>query len=320
MLALLSFIGLGFLIAEVADSGSSNGDGGSSEPQVFSNDADAVVDESYRGDIEANLLDLVAEGEISSDQSEQALDAINFRSGAINVDTAGGDDVVVAGEGDDTIVAGAGDDLVFGGAGNDENDLGLGNDVSGIDDRVFETEDDFQSFPTLEGTGTLAGTPGEHLVEGGDDRIFGGAGSDLISDNYGSNFIHGQQGDDLIITVDAADDMFTPDRIKGGFGKDTLVFDEGDSVETGRGFDTVVLDVLSGVDGEYQPAEVDDFEIGKDTLVIEGDAALIGVDSTITVRDLEDGTGAEVSIAGQPVMFVRGATGLTVDDIVVVFV
>lgn len=325
MLALLGLVAMGFLIAEIVDSDSGGG-GGSSEQEGFSDEDDAVVDESYRAGIETNLLDLVTEGEITAGESVQVLDAINFRTGTINVDTAGGDDVVLAGNGNDTIVAGEGDDLVFGGAGNDEIDLGAGNDISGVDPRVVESEDDFLSFPTLEESTPLFNAQGEALIEGGNDRIYGGPGDDLISDSFGENFINGQQGDDFIVTVDDASDQGTPDSVKGGFGFDTLIVDEGDTVETGNGFDTVTVDVFAGVESGYDVVTITDFESGKDTLELEGDYNLLLGPTTvnpgdalvnpITVAPLADGSGSVVSINGIPVVHVLGPTDLTFEDIV----
>ncbi len=326
MLALLGLVAMGFLVAELVDSGSSDSTDGTSEPDNLSEESDVIIDESYRGEIESNLLDLVDDGELTADQSAALLEAIDFRSGPITVDTAGGDDVVLAGGGNDTIDAGDGEDLVFGGAGDDKIDLGAGDDISGVDARAVESEDDFLSFPELEDSTSLSGPDGEALIEGGDDRVFGGPGDDRISDSLGANFINGQQGDDVIVTVDVDSDQGTPDTVKGGFGFDTLIVDEGDRVETGRGFDTVTVDVFAGVEEGYDVVTITDFERGKDTLELEGGSALLLgptptepgdlVGNPITVASLADGSGSVVSINGTPVVHVLGPADLTPEDIV----
>lgn len=327
MLAILGLVSVGLLIASLVDtdSGSSEG-GGSAEGLSFSQADDEVIDQVYRPDVESNLLDLVNEGELSQGQAQEDLAEIDFVSGAQNISTGGGDDAILLGAGNDQIDAGADDDTVFGGAGDDEVDLGTGDDFYGTDTRAIVSEDDFQPFPEIEIGTDSSPALSESFLEGGDDRVFGGSGNDGISDSFGANFIHGQQGDDFIVTVDDPSDAVTPDRVKGGFGKDTIIVDEGDSVETGRGFDTVTVDVFAGVEDGYQVVTIDDFEKGKDTLEIEGDTRLLrgatpaGPEDTITnpisVAALADGSGSLVSINGIAVVVVKGPTDLTLADIV----
>lgn len=326
MLAILGLVSIGLLMSALIDSSSDGGDS-TPTPDSFSDDDDAVLDNVYRPDVESNLLDLVNEGEITQAVADDALARINFTNGAQNVSTLGGDDVIALGAGDDIINTGDGDDSVLGGAGDDEVDMGLGSDSYGVDTRAIPTEeDDILGFPEPDLSFGASPEQAESFLEGGDDRIFGGAGNDAISDSYGSNFIQGQQGDDFIVTVDADGDEGTADRVKGGFGKDTIIVDEGDSVETGRGFDTVTVDVFAGVEAGYDVVTIDDFERGKDTLEIEGDVGLLRptpenpgdeIVDPITVAPMEDGSGSIVSINGIPVIHVIGPANLTAADIII---
>ncbi|MEP4197144.1 MAG: hypothetical protein ABJL99_16080 [Aliishimia sp.] len=328
MLAILGLVSVGLVLASVidSDSGSSGGAGGSGEAETFTDEEDGIVDASFRADVEANFLDLIAEGELTQGEADEALDAITFTNGVQNIDTGDGDDSVLLASGNNNIQTGAGEDIVFAGSGDDEVSLGEDQDFYGSNARSVAVDDDIIDFPEL---GTLNGLSPEDtqaVLEGGDDRIFGGTGDDLISDSFGSNFVNGNQGDDIIITVDAATDEGTPDTVKGGFGFDTLIVDEGDTVETGRGFDTVTVDVFAGVEDGYDVVTISDFEKGKDVLELEGDAGLIRtpapdapgdvVENPITVTPLADGSGSLVSINGIPVVRVVGPDDLTVDDIV----
>ena len=321
MLQLLLILGVGVGLAAIVDS---NGGGGSSsdgEPDEFTDEEDAIVDEQFLPGLESNFLDLVNEGEVTQDEADAILDAINFVDSPQNIDTGGGDDVVLLAEGDNTVVTGDGEDIVLGGAGDDNIDLGNGDDLYGLDNRSVSLPDDFLTFPSLAGSTPLTtGGEDEAVLEGGDDTIRGGPGVDFISDSFGSNVIEANQGDDVIITVDDESDTGTPDVVRGGFGFDNLIVDEGDIVETGRGFDVVTVEVFGGVEDGYDEVVIEDFRRGDDTIEIAGTPDMfLGTedDPAITVSQLEDGSGSLVSINGIGVVRVIGVPDLVADDIVI---
>lgn len=315
MFGLLALLGLGLGLAAVIGSDDS-GDGASGDQASPTEDADVISDEAYRADFVAEFDDLVAEGEITQGQADQALGQIDFVSGAQDIDALGGDDYLLLGAGDDTVDGGAGDDVILTGLGDDSVDLGEGNDIYGADFRDIPSVDDIESFPIAENSGNLS----EATIEGGDDTINGGVGNDAISDSFGSNEINGQQGADFIVSVDDASDQGTADTVSGGFGFDTLVVDEGDVVETGNGRDSVVVETYNGVEEGYDVVTITDFEQGKDSLVVQGQPGLlnpVGDEDTVTVENSQNGEDAIVLINNIPVVRVVGGAGLAESDVTV---
>ncbi|WP_386682799.1 Hint domain-containing protein [Loktanella sp. R86503] len=131
---------------------------------------------------------------------------------AILPDTAGNDDLIVAGAGNDTVYAGDGDDTVSGDAGTDTIYGGDGNDFIG-------------------GGSVL---DNETYVDG--DELYGGAGDDIIETSNGSttgSTVYGGEGYDTIYDLGAAgsNDTFVGgagwDDIFGGSGDDTFVVADG---------------------------------------------------------------------------------------------
>ncbi|WP_370399283.1 calcium-binding protein [Sulfitobacter sp. JB4-11] len=324
MLAILGLLGVGLAMAAFVGSDSDDG-GAGSEADTFSDEDDAIVDEAFRADVQANFIDLVGEGELTQSEADAGLAAINFTSGPQNIDTGAGDDAVLLRAGDNMIVTGDGEDVVFAGSGDDTIMLGADDDVSGLSPLSFDRGDDLVSFPTIEETGSLSAGVSEEVFEGGDDRIVGGTGDDLISDSFGANVVIGNQGDDIIDTVDNPEDQGTPDRVLGGFGQDIILVDEGDTVETGRGLDEVTVDLFTGVEAGYDIVTISDFMRGMDVLELAGSEALLQtptpdgpddiVENPITVEPLEDGSGSMVFVNDIPVVRVIGPIDLTVADI-----
>ena len=314
MLGLLALLGLGLGLAALI--GGSDDDAAAETSLELGDDEDVVVDETYRPDLIAEFDDLVGEGEITQAQADQALALVSFVSGPMNINAGGGDDYLLLGEGNQTVDAGAGNDLVLAGQGDDRVDLGDDNDAYGTDFRSITTEDDILPFPSVDPDERVT----EADVEGGNDTINGGVGSDAISDSFGSNVINGQQGADFIVSVDDASDEGTADTVNGGFGFDMLVVDEGDVVSTGNGQDSVVVETYGGVEAGYNVVTVTDFETRKDALVLQGQPDLLspgGGGNPLTVEVSENGQDAIVLINNIPVVRVAGVPGLTADDVTI---
>lgn len=303
MIALLTLLGLG-AIAGILAGGSDGDDGGviseadpdggmpplEAAPRVFDDGPQTLAGAELRVTIEDFLT---GEG-VSEVEQQDRLDGIDFLAGPLNINTGGGDDIV-AGSGEaDRIQTGTGSDLVYGGAGDDIIELGDGDDASGV----------APGIPAVEpARAALIIGAGDQTLEAGDDWIRGGLGNDVIVDGYGMDRLAGNQGDDLIISVDQ--DGGNPDVVLGGFGNDVLVVDEGDMVETGRGVDRVFVDVEAGVASGYDPVTISEFT----PLVDKVD--LLGFDSSqVSVADNADGTGAVISVGGVPVVIVVGGQGL----------
>lgn len=303
MVALLALLGIGLLagaisggsdddILEELGSEDLGGDDPSAEaaPRQFGDDRQVIVDTELRVSIEDFLEGSGATEEEQADLLGQA----TFLTGPFNLDTGGGADVVVGSDGDDTILTGDQDDVVEGGSGNDVIQLGDGNDSYG---RGVELAAGPESTPPLQ-----LGDGAEDL-QGGDDWVRGGQGDDVIIDAYGSNRLAGNEDDDRIDSVDL--DEGTPDHVLGGFGNDILFVDEGDLVEVGRGLDEVFVDLGGGIAEGYDPVTIPDFTPRVDKVDVLGFDA-----DDVSVADLEDGTGAVISVGGVPVVIVIGGQGL----------
>ncbi len=184
----------------------------------------------------------------------------------------GGDDLIEGGDGNDQIVLGSGDDQVFGGAGDDfvtytrqDSGRGLGDDLingEGGNDRLIDdigdnVIDGGDGNDFVVGSGILRGGDGDDEINATDfanvalgliiiNRIFGGAGNDLIRPGQGIDFVDGGEGDDVIhVGVTSAENL---DTIEGGAGTDMLVI-FGDSSIAGIRLD---LDaVWTGGTGRY---------------------------------------------------------------------
>ncbi len=151
-------------------------------------------------------------------------DRIDGRGGDDVLTGLGGSDRILGGAGNDTIHDDAvdvfrdpfypgGDDLVFGGPGDDFIRLSFGNDTADGGAGNDTIRDDLDT----------------------DDILVGGAGNDLLIDFSGADLYLGGSGDDrivdghLIITgPDDGADRYLFERVRGGFGNDTILgFDQG---------------------------------------------------------------------------------------------
>jgi Ca2+-binding RTX toxin-like protein len=159
-----------------------------------------------------------------------------------------------------------------------------------VEDIIFVGEDG--SMLGGAGADVLKGSALDDSISGlaGDDTIFGGEGSDSIHGGLGADHIYGEAGDDSIY-------LGNEDHGYGGAGSDVFVTSE----------DTDV-------------AVIEDFEPGKDSVVIQYYSA----EGTISEPEMQvtnlDGGDAVVSIDGKDVLIVVGANGsfsasdITFDD------
>lgn len=179
-----------------------------------------------------------------------------------------GDDRIFGTTGDDVTHGGDGNDLLTGEAGNDILIGGAGND-------------------------TLGGNAG-------DDTLDGGAGDDVIYGHKGANLLIGGEGDDFISSGDQGS------TLEGGAGNDVLELRMkagGDHVVSGGAgadaFDFVYLDVRKQGD-----VVITDFEIGTDTVNIEGQALSAYLASHAGASLSDAGTGALLHLAeGDTILF-----------------
>lgn len=242
--------------------------GGKPDGTVEGTRGDDLIDASYRGDAEGDMVD---------------------RGDAILPGAAPDDDLIYGYQGNDTVMAGEGDDVVYGGAGDDRIFGGAGNDILSGDmgrDIIFGGDGDDVIYG---GTGddTLKGNDGNDLIFGdkGNDYIGGGNGDDTLKGNEGDDTIFGDDGDDLI-GGNAGDDT-----VYGGRGNDTILDDIGrDTYYGGADRDLFV----GGNDGDaiYGGSEGDDFDIldlrgtGRFRLVnVVTDSDGNGIDGTVEFLD-----------------------------------
>lgn len=155
------------------------------------------------------------------------------------LDGGAGNDTLEGGDGDDTLIGGAGADRLIGGAGRDTADYSAsdqgvtvnlltgtafggdaeGDTLIGVDNAIGSEFNDVLTFHS---------THGSLFGGGGNDTLFGGAGS--------GNELFGGNGDDLIAGLAGADRLF------GGNGADTLIASGNDTIDGGEGDSAV--DVL----------------------------------------------------------------------------
>jgi len=179
-----------------------------------------------------------------------------------------GDDRIFGTAGDDVTYGGAGDDLI---TGEDGNDILLGGD----------------------GNDTLGGNRG-------DDTIDGGAGDDVIYGHKGANLLIGGEGDDFISSGDQGS------TLEGGAGNDVLQLRMkagGDHVASGGAgadtFDFVYLDARKQGD-----VVILDFEIGTDSVNVEGQDLSAYLASHAGASLSDAGTGALLHLAeGDTILF-----------------
>ncbi|MBQ5948337.1 DUF4214 domain-containing protein [Massilia sp. ST3] len=156
-----------------------------------------------------------------------ALDNILIGNGAANVLEGGdGRDLLDGGAGKDTLVGGAGNDTYVvdavgeivreeAGAGHDTVLTSLAAYILGADvEGLFYT-----GTKGFSGTGNTLGNHISGSENGGDDKLFGGLGNDLLTGWTGNDTLDGGDGDDLLFPGTGID------VVNGGAGTDTLLLE-----------------------------------------------------------------------------------------------
>lgn len=251
--------------------------------------------------------------------------------------------VIDGGAGDDDITTGDGAAYAFGGDGDDN--LTAGEGVAALfGGKGADTLTGTDTGPTAwldggEGNDALQGGAAGEVLKGGahragseavpdDDWIDGGGGDDIIHGGFGADTLFGGDGDDVINHLGRVEEDISwerheygwhidndADRLDGGAGNDTLIFDRADTATGGSGNDTfwVYFDGTSGSGA----AEITDFAVGQDFLRISLNPDADHGDAALTVAATGDGQDAIVAINGQPVAMLRGAPGASVNDVYV---
>ena len=142
-----------------------------------------------------------------------------------------GDDNLFGQDGDDTIYGGAGKDTIHGGNDSDTIYGGTGNDTIHGD----------------AGVDTIYGDAGNDTIHGGEgaDTLRGGADDDYIvsgdndGDDAGGNFLFGEGGNDVLVTI-GSDAGAAADQLTGGGGTDFFI------VDTRQGGEDLIMDFEIG--------------------------------------------------------------------------
>lgn len=206
-----------------------------------------------------------------------------------------GNDTLHGGDGADDLFGGNGSDQIFGHNGTDKLSGGEGDD-------------------------SLVGSAGNDLLRGddGNDALHGDLDDDTLHGGHGNDTLFGGWGNDTLIgTVgnpDTAihDDLDGRDYLNGGGGADLILVGLDDMVDAGDGADTIMLgDWITAND----VAEILDFQIEDDALVVFYDAESNGNPTLSLEHDTRDGNGQTLLLNGAPIATIQGAAGLTLDHI-----
>lgn len=312
----------------------------------------AMVDMPDEDTEEEGGADLAAEaepGRETDDLLESSLDT-NANTG----DTAeltlapeiggSGDDIIAGGsdddhliglEGDDQIGGYEGDDLIEGGAGHDDLHGHDGDDTvdGGTGDDVLQGWDGADRLNGQDGEDLLLGHSGEDTLDGGDgaDTAHGGTGDDVLNGGAGSDALHGNDGNDSLVGGEGTDALFggtgddhlsgietrtqAGDFLNGGAGDDVLLTGSEDTVTAGDGSDSIVLgDWMASA----EPAHLMDYDATEDRIVIVWDFAQNPDPQIMVDQDAEYPSQSRIRVDGVTLATVRGATTLSVQDIVLV--
>lgn len=207
-------------------------------------------------------------------------DIINGDQGRDTIFGDHGSDTIRGGDNGDTIDGGAGADVIIGGKGRDHLDGGLDED-------------------------TIRGGAGKDVISAGPvddvagDKMFGGAGDDMINGYKGVDVLRGGKGDDSLYGGDNLDKLHGgsgDDIVVGGTGSDTIIGGKGNDQLSGNEAGAVVLD--DGLNkfifaGDFGKDVITDFHIGFDTI------GLVGIsEDDVTVKTKGDDVKVIVEEAG----------------------
>ena len=248
---------------------------------------DDLIDESYLGDPEGDLVDgndAILPGDTGNDDLILGLDGFD------TILAGDGDDEVYGGIDDDSILGGIGNDIIYGGDQNDtidSSDGGVGlfdnpypplevdpfpeNDIDsvwgGAGDDTIRTGDDADYINAGTGDDVVdGGIDNDYILAGrGDDSVVGGEGSDTIYGGDGDDVINGGLSDEFPDSLNIPDDegdLVTnngQDTIFGGAGNDIIRGqDDDDTIYAGSGDDSVD----GGIDDDLIFGQTGDDELG----------------------------------------------------------
>ncbi|MCP9780196.1 MULTISPECIES: DUF4347 domain-containing protein [Cyanobium] len=178
--------------------------------------------------------------------------------------TYGGEDFILGGFGDDIIVGGSGGDdntptggdLLYGNSGNDV--------IAGDNVRIDRTDN--SALPSIQKIYSL------FTSTGGDDRIWGGTGSDVAIGGFGNDEGHGEDGSDILLGDNGEvifNDASAPDPASLDIIRSTALDDGGIDILTGDEGNDVIIggskgDTLYGDDAtaSHGVADGDDVLLG----------------------------------------------------------
>jgi Ca2+-binding RTX toxin-like protein len=191
-----------------------------------------------------------------------------------------GDVLLSGGGGDDVLIGGAGDDWLAGGAGADTLIGGAGDDVIFAD--AADTIDGGEGFDVV----IFSGTAGAHLD-------LGAAGVEVAI---------GSQGDDTLIAGDGGAVLIGgggADTLIGGAGDDLIVADHLDSIQGGRGHDTLILMTDQGMTIKMSQLGVEEVFAGSgDDVITGGGSKNLLVDGGAGDDVITTGAGDDILIGG----------------------
>ncbi len=249
----------------------------------YGNTAQYEMHVDHKGDVTAvsGPVNMTGTGDSDSLYGGNGSDTLNGGEGNDSLwgfagdDTLYGDDGndrLYGGDGNDRLYGGAGTDVLVGGSGDDTLDGGDGNDVligdgqggfqeiieGTVNAETFQKYLDQQSVADLDG---LIKKYDEMDSEGGDDKLFGGAGDDILIGGSGNDYLDGGAGEDAIF---------------GGSGNDIIVYDSNDYlVSGGSGIDFMVSDDKNLTLSSLLDNSVDDKPLVSGIeVLLKGDAAL----------------------------------------------
>ena len=207
---------------------------------------------------------------ITGDGGDNRLDGGDGNDLLVGLDGA---DTLSGGTGDDTLYGGGGDDIFVGGGGSDTLNGGNGRDLADYGRSTGAMRIDLGWTD-----GAAQSTDGWSDALSWMEDARGGAGDDTIVGNGGDNALDGGAGDDRL------DGAGGYDALTGGAGADVFVF-HADRRGTVR---------------------IEDFEVGRDSLIVEGSSGdrSISVDGDDLKIDVGPGS---IVLAGQAALGVEVA-------------
>ena len=162
------------------------------------------------------------------------------------------------------------------------------------------------------GSDLIMGGLGDDFIfaKAGDDSVLGGGGRDVIFGGDGQDIILAGDGNDVVLGGDGDDIIYGDlgnDTVLGGDGDDTIIGSHGSDLLFGKAGADVFEFSADKFDARYT-TQVEDFELGEDSLVIKGlnsddDVSLDGAgrlsvngDFVISLKNLENPSDVSIEL------------------------